>query len=299
MRTFLREPLVHFLALGAIVFVLFGFSADRDAPVDGKIVINAGKIGQLVTGFARTWHRPPSQQERDALIEDYIREEVLYREALAMDLDQDDTIVRRRMRQKLEYLIEGASIAARPTEQELQKWLDEHPDDFRVGPAIALIQVYFNPSRRGDSALAAASKALARMNGARRDIAASDVGDTTILPRELPLSSIGEVARVFGDNFAQQITQLPVNQWAGPLQSGYGWHLVYVSERREGGSRPLADVRDAVQREWMEAHHKRTAESTYQKLREKYAVVVETPQPQPLTQAAPAGSGSAANAAKP
>jgi parvulin-like peptidyl-prolyl isomerase len=110
------------------------------------------------------------------------------------------------------------------------------------------------------------------------------------LPRELPLSPIGEVASVFGPNFAQQITQLPVDQWAGPIQSGYGWHLVYVSERSEGGSRPLADVRDAVEREWMEAYHKRTVEATYQKLREKYSVVIETQGP--LAQGAPAGSRS-------
>lgn len=293
-RTFLREPLVHFLALGAVVFVLFHFNANRDTPVDGKIVVNPGKLEQLMTGFSRTWHRPPSQQEIDALIEDYIREEVLYREALAMGLDKDDTIVRRRMRQKLEFLTEDASIAAHPTDQDLQRWLDNHPDNFRVGPAIAFTQVYFNASRRGDGAFVAASKALARMNGAGKDIAASDFGDTTMLPRELPLSSIGEIARVFGGDFAQQLVQLAAGQWAGPIQSGYGWHLVYVSERTEGGSRPLAEVREAVRREWIEARHKEIVEATYKKLREKYAIVVETPWPQ--AQAAPAGSRSVANA---
>jgi hypothetical protein len=294
MRTFLREPLVHFLALGAIVFVLFHFNANRDTTLDGQIVIRPGKLEQLMTGFSRTWHRPPSRQELDALIEDYIREEVLYREALAMGLDKDDTVVRRRMRQKLEFLTEDASIAARPTDQDLQRWLDDHPDNFRVDPAIALTQVYFNASRRGDSAFVVASKALARMNGTGRDIAASNFGDTTMLPRELPLSSIGEVARVFGDDFAQHIAQLAAGQWAGPVQSGYGWHLVYVSERVEGGSRPLADVREEVQREWIEARHKEIVEATYGRLREKYRIVVETPWPQ--SQAAPAGSRSEANA---
>jgi hypothetical protein len=294
MRTFLREPLVHFLALGAIVFVLFHFNANRDTTLDGQIVIRPGKLEQLMTGFSRTWHRSPSQQELDALIEDYIREEVLNREALAMGLDKDDTIVRRRMRQKLEFLTEDASIAARPTDQDLQRWLDDHPDNFRVDPAIALTQVYFNASRRGDSAFVVASKTLARMNGVGRNIAASGFGDTTMLPRELPLSSIGEVARVFGDDFAQRITQLAAGQWSGPVQSGYGWHLVYVSERVEGGSRPLADVRDEVQREWIEARHRGIVEATYGKLREKYRIVVETPWPQ--AQAAPAGSRSEANA---
>jgi hypothetical protein len=219
---------------------------------------------------------------------------VLYREALAMGLDKDDTIVRRRMRQKLEFLTEDASLVGRPTDQELQRWLDGHPDKFRDSSAIAFTQVYFNASRRGDSALAAASNALARINGAGRNIAAPGLGDTTALPHELPLTSIGEVARVFGDGFAQEIAQLATGQWAGPLQSGYGWHLVYVSKRIEGGSRPLAAMREAVQREWLEARRKATAEAAYGKLREKYAIVVEIPSPP--AQSVPPASRTVANA---
>ena len=147
----LREPLVHFIALGALVFLLFHFNANRDEAPDGKIIVTPGKIEQLVTGFTRTWHRPPTRQELDGLVEDHIREEVLYREALAMGLDKDDTIVRRRMRQKLEFLTEQASTAALPTDQELQSWLDKHPNKFRVEPAIAFSQVYFNASRRGET----------------------------------------------------------------------------------------------------------------------------------------------------
>ena len=103
-RKLLREPLVHFLVLGAVVFAIFQFAADRSDVQEGKIVVTPGKIEQLVTGFSRTWRRPPTRQELDGLVEDYIRDEVLYREALAMGLDKDDTIVRRRMRQKLEFL---------------------------------------------------------------------------------------------------------------------------------------------------------------------------------------------------
>ena len=106
LRKLLREPLAHFLVLGALVFTMFQFAADRSDLQDGKIVVTRGKIEQLVTGFSRTWNRPPTRPELDGLVEDYIRDEVLYREALAMGLDKDDTIVRRRMRQKLEFLTE-------------------------------------------------------------------------------------------------------------------------------------------------------------------------------------------------
>ena len=290
---FLREPLVHFLALGAVVFLLFHFNANRDAPQEDKIVVNRGKVEHLVTGFSGIWHRPPSQQELDGLVEDYIREEVLYREALAMDLDKDDTIVRRRMRQKIEFLTEDASAVAAPTDQDLQSWLDKHPEEFRIEPAIAFSQVYFNASRRGESASAAASKALAQLNGAGKNIAAPELGDTTMLPHELPLSSVGEVARVFGDEFARQIAQLEPGRWVGPVQSGYGWHLVHVSERTKGRSRLLLEVREAVRREWMAARRKEIADAIYSKMREKYAVVVEGPRPQAD---ATAQSGNVANA---
>jgi len=294
-RKFVREPLVHFIALGALGFLLFHFNANRDAPQDGKIVVTPGKVEQLATGFSRTWQRSPTQHELDGLFDDYIREEVLYREALAMGLDKDDTIVRRRMRQKLEFLTEEASAAALPTDQDLQSWLDKHPDKFRVEPAIAFSQVYFNTRRRGESASAAAAKAHARLNRAEKNIAPPELGDPTMLPHELPPTRVDEVASVFGNEFAQHIAQLEPGHWAGPVQSSYGWHLVYVSERTEGRSRPLAAVREAVQREWLEARRKEVVDSTYNKLREKYVVVVEAPKPRANVASQ---SGSVANAAQ-
>jgi hypothetical protein len=294
-RKFLREPLVHFLALGALVFVVFHFAANRGEAPEGRIVVSVGKVEQLVTGFSRTWHRPPSPQELDGLVEDYIREEVLYREALAMGLDKDDTIVRRRMRQKLEFLTEDATAAVSPTDQDLQDWLDKHPDKFRAEAKWAFRQVYFSADRHGESATAAASKALAKLTGAGKKIDASELGDATLLPHELALSRLDEIASAFGDEFARQIPQLQTDRWAGPVQSPYGWHLVYVSERTEGRSRPLAEVREAVQREWLAARRQEIVDSTYSKWREKYAVVVESA----LAPAdAASGSGNVANAAQ-
>jgi hypothetical protein len=292
---FLREPLVHFLALGAIVFLLFNLNARRDAPQDGRIVVSPGKVEQLVIGFARTWHRPPSQQELDGLVEDYIREEVFYREALAMGLDKDDTIVRRRMRQKLEFLTDDVSAVAPPSDQELQGWLDRHPDKFRLEPAIAFSQIYFSSSRRGESASAAASSALAELGGAGKPTGALELGDATMLPHELPLSRPDEVASVFGDGFAQGLARMEPGRWSGPVQSAYGWHLVYVSERAEGRRRPLPEVRDAVQREWLAARRKEVVDATYKKLREKYAIVVEAARPKAEVAPRP---GNGANAAQ-
>jgi hypothetical protein len=271
---------MHFLALGALVFLLFHFITSRGETQDGKIVVTRGKVEQLVTGFSRTWQRPPTQQELDGLVEDYVREEVFCREAIAMGLDKDDTIVRRRMRQKLEFLTEDTAAAAPSTDADLKEWLDKHPDKFRVEPTWAFSQLYFKASPTGDSTSAAASKLLAQLDSAGETVAAAELGDTTLLPHQLPLSRVDEIASVFGDEFARRIAQLERGRWVGPIQSGYGWHLVYVSERTEGRPKPLSEVREVVQRDWLVARHKEILEATYSKLRQKYAVVVEGPPPQ-------------------
>ena len=240
---------MHFLALGALVFFLFHLTTDRGETQDGKIVVTRGKVEQLVTGFSRTWQRLPTQEELDGLVEDSIREEVLYREALAMRLDKDDTIVRRRMRQKLEFLTEDTAAAAPSTDADLQGWLDKHPDKFRVEPTLAFSQVYLNATHAGDNASAAASKVLAQLDSAGESVAAAELGDTTMLPHQFPLSRVDEIASVFGDEFARRVAQLEGGRWIGPIQSGYGWHIVYVSERTEGRPKPLSEVRDAVQRD--------------------------------------------------
>jgi len=271
---------MHFLALGALVFFLFHLTTDRGETQDGKIVVTRGKVEQLVTGFSRTWQRLPTQEELDGLVEDSIREEVLYREALAMRLDTDDTIVRRRMRQKLEFLTEDTAAAAPSTDADLQGWLDKHPDKFRVEPTLAFSQVYLNATHAGDNASAAASKVLAQLDSAGESVAAAELGDTTMLPHQFPLSRVDEIASVFGDEFARRVAQLEGGRWIGPIQSGYGWHIVYVSERTEGRPKPLSEVRDAVQRDWLAARRKEIIDATYSKMREKYAVIVEGLAPQ-------------------
>jgi len=276
----LREPLIHFLALGALVFFAFHLVTSRCETQDGKIVVTRGKVEQLVTGFSRTWQRPPTQQELDGLVEDYVREEVFCREAIAMGLDKDDTIVRRRMRQKLEFLTEDTAAAAPSTDADLKEWLDKHPDKFRVEPTLAFSQVYFKAIPTGDNTSAAASKLLAQLDSAGESVAAAELGDPTLLPHQLPLSRVDEIASVFGDEFARRIAQLERGRWVGPIQSSYGWHLVYVSERTEGRPKLLSEVRDAVQREWLAARRKEIADTTYSKLREKYAIVVEGLPPQ-------------------
>ena len=147
----LREPLVHFLVLGAGLFLLFGLVGDSNVAPADRIVVSSGRVAQLTQIFTRTWQRPPTEQELAGLIEDHVREEVYYREALAMGLDRDDTIVRRRMRQKLEFVTDDLVAAVTPTEEQLETYLRENPEAFRVPTRLSFQQIYFNRDRRGGS----------------------------------------------------------------------------------------------------------------------------------------------------
>ncbi len=274
----LREPLVHFLVLGLGLFLLFGIVGDSDdAPTD-RIVVSTARVAQLTEIFTRTWQRPPTEQELEGLIEAHIREEVYYREALAMGLDRDDTIVRRRLRQKLEFFTDDLVAAVDPTEEQLEAYLSEHADAFRVPAQLSFRQIYFNRDRRGKQAQHDAESLLARLNGADSEVDAAGFGDSVMLPGDYERVSEIDVDRGFGNGFADALAELPVGRWSGPVESGFGLHLVLIRERQPGSLPALAEVREAVEREWRNARREEAAEAFYRGLRERYVVSVERPE---------------------
>jgi hypothetical protein len=276
MRKLLREPLAHFLVLGAGLFLLFSIVGDSDdRPTGGTIVVSAAKAAQLEEIFTRTWQRPPTEEELDGLIEDHIREEVYYREALAMGLDRDDTIVRRRLRQKLEFFTDDLVAAVDPTEEQLASYLDEHADAFRLPSRVSFQQIYFSRDRRGEQATRDAESLLARLNESSSHVDTTPVGDELMLPGEYDLIPEPEVTRLLGSEFAAALAGLPVGGWSGPVESGFGLHLVLIHERQPASLPALAEVRQAVEREWRNVRRKETTELFYGGLRERYEVSVE------------------------
>ena len=277
MRTLLREPLLHFLLLGAALFGVYGLARDRAPHRTDQIVVPQSQIEQLVIGFTRTWQRPPTVEELTGLIEDRIREEVLYREAMSMGLDRDDTIVRRRLRQKLEFLIPDlASQMAAPSEHDLQAYLDQHANTYRGEPTVSFDQVFFDRERRGRSTRADAESALTRLNGQRGSAVNPDaVGDASLLPIELIRSAESEVARLFGGTFSQRLAEVPLSRWGGPLESSYGLHVVLVHERIPGRMPELAQVREGVLRDLLAERRQQALDAAYAKFRARYTVVVE------------------------
>jgi len=275
----LREPLLHFLLLGAALFGVWVWRRDAAGSDSGRIVVTRARIGQLATGFARTWQRPPTPQELAGLVQDFVKEEVCVREAQKTGLDRDDTIIRRRLRQKFEFLTDDALEAAAPTDVDLTAWLKAHPDSFRVEPRVAFRQVMFDPARRGQSVEVDARKALARLNSGS-GLSFGSLGDSRMLPPTVELSPQSDVARIFGKEFAEKVDLLSPGRWAGPIESGYGLHLVEVVERVEGRAPALSEVREAVAREWSVAQRKERSEALYKELLARYKVVIEPVAPE-------------------
>jgi len=268
----LREPLLHFFVLGAGLFALFAWLRGPLAAAPERIHVEAARIEQLALGFTRTWQRPPTQEELAGLVDEFVREEILYREALALGLDRDDTIVRRRMRQKLEFLSEDIAPVADPDDAALVRYLAEHADAYQIEPQLALRQVFVSRDHRGEAASAHAQALLARLSA---DPRADGAGDASLLPGSLPLGPLGEVARVFGTAFAEEVVKLAPGRWSGPVESGFGLHLVFVEQRVAGWTPALDEVRDAVRNDWLSARRAEANEAFYQRLREPYEVMID------------------------
>jgi hypothetical protein len=271
-NSLVREPLVHFLTIGVVLFVAFELRQEDSGETENLILISGGQVEQFSAQFQRTRLRPPTETELAGLIEGYVRDEVYYREARAMGLDLNDGIVRQRMRLKLEFLLEDLTTEAAPDDEQLVQFMQEHPERFLIEPQVAFIQVYLNPDKHQDVA-ADAKQTLTRLIGGASP---ETEGDGSLVEQEFTLSSQYKIRNSFGETFAKEIVTLDPGGWTGPIFSGYGAHLVRVSEKREGRFPELSEVRDEVERDYLAQRRQEMKDLTYGKLREGYEVVVET-----------------------
>jgi hypothetical protein len=212
-KSLLREPLVHFLALGVLLFLFFQWKGGGSRLGSNHIVITHAQIEQLAVGFARTWQRPPTEAELKGLIDESVKEEIATREATAMGLDRDDVIIRRRLRQKLEFIAEDTVASVPPSDAELDAWIASHPDAFHSEPKVAFRQVFLNPERHRDSLHADATKLLARLQAGGPQVSTEHLGDPTMLPAEQALAPVFDTARTFGDEFAKELMNATPGHW--------------------------------------------------------------------------------------
>lgn len=270
-----RDTLVHFLLIGALLFGAYSLvQRDRqDAP--GLIVISQGQQSAMRENFARTRQRAPTAAEWEGLLQARVREEVFYQEALALELDVDDVVIRRRLQQKMEFISDGVSVPAAPSEAELAAFLQAHPDDFRAPATFSFRHVYFDPQKRGTEVPQAAQQLKLQLNSTGVATEWATLGDPLALARKFDAAPATEVARMFGDGFATDLAVLAPGSWHGPVQSAFGVHLVYVDARSPAALPPLASVRDQVRHAWAENERLQANERFYQALRNRYTVTIE------------------------
>ena len=276
LKRLFKEPLFHFLALALVILAAYSVLHATGAGRPDGIVVTAPKIGQLASVFAKTWQRPPTADELKGLIDDYVKEEIYVREALALGLDKDDTVIRRRLRLKMEFMNDAGVDALTPTDVDLEAYLNAHPAEFEIDPTIAFQQVFLSPDRHGDKIDRDAGSVLESLRtGAAVDPAA--LGDATLLPYELPLTGKSAISQTFGSEFAEAICNLDPGQWTGPVKSAFGLHIVYVSERKAGRLPQLSEVRAAVVREWTDAKRRELEVDRFNDLLKRYRVTIEIP----------------------
>jgi len=286
MKRLLKEPLLHFLLLGVAIFVVYTFVSKHTDGEPGRIVVKQGQLESMLDSFTQTRQRPPTAEEWEGLIRDRVRQEVFYREALALGLDKDDLIIRRRLQQKMEFVSDDVAAQAQPTDAELNAYLQAHPESFRLDQKFTFRQVFLNPDKRGKNLASDAAVLLSNLNqdGGKADISA--LGDGTMLDKQYNALPPAEVGRIFGDKFATALRSLPLGRWRGPVESAYGAHLVFVSGLVGGRMPALAEVHDAVRREWDESHRAEANEKFYAELLKHYTVTIEKPAPEEVKKVA-------------
>lgn len=273
----LREPLIHFLVIGAAIFVLYGFMGQQDAEEQERaITITAGEIGWLTDAWEKRWNRPPTAEEREGLIKQYLRETILYREAVAMGLDKDDIVIRRRLAQKLEFLTQDLMSLQPPLEEELRTYFKKHMDRYQPPDLITMTHVFLDPDKRGDRTLQDAETIKAKLVALKHPPQdARSFGDPFMLQSYYPERSEAELAKLFGRGFAEPVFKLAPHQWHGPVLSGYGTHLVYVHDRRAAEPPRFEDVEGQVRQDWENDKREQMNEQFIASLMGRYEVTIE------------------------
>ncbi len=265
----LREPLVHFAVIGGLMFLVYSEMSEPASQPATRIVIEPQRVEQLKRAYQAVWRRPPDAAETKQLIDDFVREEIYYREAMLLGLDRDDTVIRRRLRHKMEFLTDTGADRLEPAAGELEAFLAANEGYYRKLPQIAFEHVFLgqNPA----SELVDKSLDVLRSKPAAEH---SEIGERSLLPPQLGLSSPTVIEGMFGRNFFQQLEAQPTGQWSGPVTSGYGVHLVRVDQKTSASTPPLDEIRDEVLRDWKAAKALELQEQWYGRLKQQYTVEV-------------------------
>jgi hypothetical protein len=258
----LREPLVHFLLIGAAVFGFYGLVAPPAVPAGSEIVITAADAGRLKAQFRATWNRDPTTTEFNGLLDNLIREEVFYREAKLFGLDQNDQVIRLRLRQKTEYLISQPGALPPATETQLRAHYEATQAKYAVPSSVSFEQVFL-----GEPSQDKIARSVLKTGGD-----ASALGTATLLPGKMPSSQQAGVDSTFGKGFFALVTAGPVGEWIGPIKSAYGQHMIRVTGLIRSEALPYEKVRELVERDWRSTEADKAKEAAYQAMKSRYRI---------------------------
>jgi hypothetical protein len=274
-----KEPLVQFLLIGACIYGAYAWvGTPEDDVTDNTIIVDAARIEGFISQWEQRWNRPPTRKELDGVVNRFVRENILYRQALAMGLDEDDPVTRRRMAQKLEFLTSDIALFKAPAAGELEQYFQDQQARYRDPDLITFSQVFLDPDRRDESTLADAAEILAQLRAAGvPDAATLDAGDRLVLQNYFQEASELDVRRQLGSGFAEAVMRLEPGRWHGPVLSGYGVHLVYVYEFRRAPSPEFEDVKQDVLADWQKAQQEKFNADFYENLKSRYDILITEP----------------------
>mgnify|MGYP001817484027 CR=1 FL=1 len=272
MKKWHKEPLFHFLIIGALIFVVFSMVNQNEPTVSGNmIIVTNAEIERLSGNWSKRWNRPPTETELKGLVDSYIKEEVYYREALALGLDKNDAILRRRLMQKMEFLTNDLAELSTPDKSELKKYLLDNKEKYQLPARVSFSHIYFSLDKRGAKTFEDAKNVLSQLN----DLSTPEKGDSFMLPYDFVQKTPFEVERLFGSGFAEQLFTLNTNAWQGPIASGYGFHLVRISEKTDPRMPELFSVIDKVRTDLMFELRQKMNKKIYEKFKERYEIIIE------------------------
>jgi hypothetical protein len=288
MTRWLREPFVQFVLLGAILFAVYTWSGRGGGESSKEIRLNYDDLAQMVLLFQSQWRRDPTPEELNRLVENRVQEEVLYREGLALGLDKGDTIVKRRMAQKMQFLAEDINAAHEPSKDELQSWYEKNRNAFAQPPRVSFRHLYFSPDRRGARTRDDAAVALAKVAGEPQDTKlAASLADRFMFQDYYRERGPENLAKEFGPKFALAVAKVPSGSWQGPIESGLGWHLVFIDTVVPGRVPPFEEIESDVKVAWLAEQKAKGWENAYREMRAKYTVLLAAPPDGASANAAP------------
>jgi hypothetical protein len=272
-----REPLIQFLLIGACIYGAYALFANPQEDFrDSRVHVDSNRINALISEWESRWKRPPTRTEIDAVIQSYIREDVLYKQAVAMGLNEDDPVTRRRMAQKLEFLTSDLADMVEPSNVELETYFEEHQAVYQQPDLVTFRQVYFNPDKRGEATLNDAENALVQLQAeVTVDASSSELGDSSMIQNAFLTVTEAQISRQMGSEFAQSVMKLEAGQWSGPVLSGYGVHLVYVDEYQAAAATVIDDVKTKVLADWQEQQRENFNLDFLNSLKQRYEIIID------------------------